>query len=202
MFYKKLQTPRLYDSSNYLYLRSLKPHKSSHWKRQTNDMKTIKANIKSNLYDNQKGFCAYCGERLFSTKAEAMSSSVIHREHIIDKSQHEEYTFYRLNLVLSCALCNDKKLKFGKDFLVKKGSNYKKSQFLIIHPYLDIPNEHLVFNGCLVSYLSCKGDETIKCFGLDKLDMTEKRASKLLLLHNRGEVNLTDEQLNTIINLR
>ena len=98
-----------------------------------------------------------------------------HIEHIVPKGLHGEYTFEPLNLVSSCASCNSPGKK-GESETVRTplATRYCDNQFLIVHPYLDNPEDHIKYKDdqrIELDYAKCsqKGKATVDLFDWDNL---------------------------------
>ena len=140
-------------------------------------IKEIKKHIKKALEESQGKFCAYCGMRLELT-------SEIQIEHIAPKGENRypQFMFHCSNLVLSCSLCNGflkKEREENYDTIVRLDTEYEKSDFNIVHPYLDDPSKHLELgrngDGILIKSTSDKGAKTIDVFKLDEEPQTTAR---------------------------
>jgi len=133
------------------------------WGSGSNRVDEFKEIMRSGLRSEQAGRCAYCGAPLIAADGDL--------EHIAKKSTHSQWTFWPLNLVLACVLCN-RKLKGNRQVVVAVDRVYRRTKFSIVHPYLDDPPKHLRFFGSKRAVLvetvnnSAKGEATISFFQL------------------------------------
>jgi uncharacterized protein (TIGR02646 family) len=137
------------------------------WGLQDKMTNRIKHRISLRTLLNQDRRCAFCDAILLVGST--------HIEHIVPKGLHGEYTFEPLNLVSSCASCNSPSKK-GESETVKTplATRYCDNQFLIVHPYLDNPEDHIRYKDDLkieLDYANCsqKGQATIDLFDWDNL---------------------------------
>jgi uncharacterized protein (TIGR02646 family) len=150
--------------------------KGKAWDSQTNEMKRLKKRLRKRLDILQNGCCAYCGNSLYVTSA-------LEIEHIAPKGKdlYPEFTFHNKNLVGACSYCNGCYKKHATDVVSTRDTDYEKCTFLLVHPYLDNPEDHikwqddpkLIINNALSS---AKGKYSIKMFELDRLEQTVNRA--------------------------
>lgn len=131
----------------------------------------IKQNIISHLRVQQLNKCCYCKNQLgFDIKQ-------VDIEHIIPKSEYEQFTFKSLNLALSCAPCNTK--KSTKPVLNNPITNYpiNGTNFKIIHAHYDEYSNHIdIINNCVFVAKTKKGSETITFCELFRLSSVEQKA--------------------------
>ena len=131
----------------------------------------IKQNIISYLRIQQQNKCCYCKYQLgFDIKQ-------VDIEHIIPKSEYEQFTFESLNLTLSCPACNTK--KSTKPVLNNPITNYPTNgtKFKIIHAHFDEYSNHIdIINNCVFVAKTKKGSETITFCELFRLSSVEQRA--------------------------
>lgn len=116
--------------------------------------------VKEALLKETHKKCAYC---------ESLITHIDYGdiEHIIPKSIFPEKTFEWENLTIACGKCNQNK------------SNYYSETLPLINPYLDNPEDEIIFYGPVPVYNSYKGRITISKLKLDRVDLLEKRAEKL-----------------------
>jgi Bacteriophage Lambda NinG protein. len=118
--------------------------------------KSIKTNIINHLRAEQNNECCYCKRKLgFDIKE-------VDIEHIIPKSEYSDFTFYNLNLALSCPQCNTK--KSTKPVLKRKYIQYPKNgkAFTIIHAHYDNYSAHIkALDNCIYVAKTTKGGQTI-----------------------------------------
>lgn len=116
----------------------------------------IKQNIITHLRIEQNNRCCYCKNELgFDIKA-------VDIEHIIPKSEYNNFTFNNINLALSCPACNTK--KSTKPVLIKKHIYYPRngSAFIIVHAHYDNYSEHIMsLDQCIYVAKTTKGGQTI-----------------------------------------
>lgn len=110
------------------------------------------------LETNQK--CAYC---------ESIITAIDYGdiEHIIPKSHVPIKTFDWSNLTIACGKCNQNK------------GDYHNPNLPLINPYLDKPEEIIVFWGPLISPRTQKAEITVKKLKLDRPELFERRTSLL-----------------------
>ncbi|QNO17849.1 retron system putative HNH endonuclease [Caproicibacterium amylolyticum] len=113
------------------------------WNSGAAEVKKFKAIAKLQLMENQQNKCAYCELPLLSSEI----------DHIAPKGgdkhpKHVEYTFLPVNLVLSCHDCNSTFGKGQTDVIKRLGKHYTDSDFSIVHPYLDDPEEFFIIPSC------------------------------------------------------
>ena len=186
--------------SEHRQLVSQKPWKGK-WDSNDLNIITIKAKIKGQLVANQN-YCAYCGLPFKGTKDKQI-------EHIAPKAKFRQpqFTFTLENLVLSCGYCNNLIVKGTKPTITPPVNRlYKRCNFLIVHPYYDNPDSHYEWadegNKILIQVKddSLKGENSIKMFELDSVEMSEHRAANSLLeklkkekpVRPNDEKNITD----------
>src|SRR5690606_31764056 len=98
-------------------------------------------------------------------------------EHIIPKSEYENFTFEAKNLALSCPACNTKKSTKPvlKNVIVRYPTN--GANVIIIHAHYDDYSNHIdIINDCVFVAKSTKGSETITFCELFRLSTVEQRA--------------------------
>lgn len=132
---------------------------------------SIKLNIVNHLRPQQSNTCCYCKYQLgFDIKQ-------VDIEHIIPKSEYEDFTFETRNLALSCPACNTK--KSTKSVLTNVIVNYPTNgtNIKIIHAHYDDYSNHIdIINNCVFVATSKKGSETITFCELFRLSTVEQRA--------------------------
>lgn len=156
------------------------------WKRRDGPYKKFKDSVTEDLKAAQSNRCAYCGARLYEKRP--------HRDHIAPKSPHYRWTFWPLNLVLACYCCNVD-CKGEIDTVDAVAPSYRRSQFNIVHPFLDDPTQHLNFDlddrAILVSAKngSAKGARTIELFKLMEPERAKQRAKDVLFDDDVGHLH-------------
>lgn len=147
------------------------------WTGGTTLSKVFKKRLTELLIIEQSKRCAYCGCRLFEKRP--------HRDHIAPKEKYQEWMFWPENLVLACFACNTD-LKATFDPVVRKARSYRRTEFSIVHPYLDDPSLHIGYaaNGLNILIApvgnSLKGLRTIQLFDLSNPGRAKQRAKDLL----------------------
>ncbi|WP_145250701.1 HNH endonuclease family protein [Pseudomonas oryzihabitans] len=126
--------------------------------------------------------CAWC---TLSIAAEGRRTA--HRDHIAPKARHPKWTFNPNNLIIACEYCNGFAVKGGIDTIHKLNDAYEECIFLIVHPYLDEPSDHLEFTYCntrelpvLIKGKTPKGIWTIENLQLDSTGLTTERAKDIV----------------------
>ena len=142
------------------------------------EINKLKLYIKETLTQSQGEYCAYCGMKLDLT-------SEIQIEHIAPKGKgrYPNYMFHSSNLVLAFSLCNGflkKERKENYDTIDRLDSKYEKSDFNIVHPYLDNPEDHLDLGDpqnkrITIKSKTIKGQKSITVFKLDEEPQTNGR---------------------------
>lgn len=136
--------------------------------------KVIFANIKENIINHlrieQENTCCYCKFPLgFDIKQ-------VDIEHIVPKSEYEQFTFEPKNLALSCPACNTK--KSIKPVLKKSIVKYPTNglNFIIVHAHFDNYSDHIeIIDNCVFVAKTSKGSETITYCELFRLSAVEER---------------------------
>lgn len=141
----------------------------------TEERDEIKVSIRSQLKIEQNEKCAYCG-----LKIREETPAI---EHIADKSKlHFKNQMFNVhNLVLSCGTCNFKKSRRSASDVYD--GPYLTWNFLIVHPIIDTPSEHIVFDENfihIIQVLSDKGKKTVEWFDLKGPIMLEERTKEAM----------------------
>jgi uncharacterized protein (TIGR02646 family) len=167
-------TPATIDAALLLKLHVKTPEKQrSMWDYTRGYARTFKDEITTQMATIQNRRCAYCGSKL--------SGDELTRDHIAPKEHYPQFTFFPANLVLACTFCNTE-CKKATDTVTVRDAVYENCTFLIIHPQLDEPTDHITFVGgvdkILIKVLngSPKGRETVRIFRLASPDRTKRRA--------------------------
>lgn len=157
-------------------LENKKPWSGSQWS--DDDFKNvIKPLIRTQLESNQK-CCAYCGLPFKGSKDMQI-------EHIAPKAPYRqpEFTFTLKNLVLSCGYCNDLIVKGAKETIEKPAcETYEDCRFLLVHPYLDDPDEHYDWIEDEKSnqvVIQIKNDSSKAIFAIEMFDLASQGMSEL-----------------------
>lgn len=118
--------------------------------------------IKDSLQIETGGKCAYC---------EGFMSDVSypHVEHIIPKTLRPDLAHVWTNLTLACQTCN-----------INKGDYYKQ-EYSILNPYIDDPQEYLLFHGGLVAAKlgQFRGEVTVSKLELNRMELVQSRSNRL-----------------------
>ena len=109
---------------------------SERWK--DNKTRKIKQRISEHCLKEQQCYCAFC-EGLVSEGDAPI-------EHISPKGSTPDFVYEPMNLVVSCTRCNSPRIKGEKPTIVGRvDSVYTNNKFCIVHPRLDNPDQHIVF---------------------------------------------------------
>lgn len=154
--------------------------RKDHWPRATNAVKAFKRAVKQHGMAVQNAKCVWCESKVgFSGRRSA------HRDHIAPKDLYSAWTFEPYNLALSCEYCNGFEVKKDLDTIAVLAPAYADSQFHIVHPYFDNPEEHISFvqeeARIVMKSLSPKGIWTINKMRLDSPSATANRALEAAL---------------------
>ena len=135
----------------------------------------IKTKVRDNLRPKQNNKCCYCKKEL------GYDIKEVDIEHIVPKSEYQNFTFVPLNLALSCPACNTKKGE--SKILSKEIKRYPKTtkSFLIVHAHYDSYNQHIIIHdGCVFEGITKKGCRTIEVCELFRLKVVEQKAKKVI----------------------
>lgn len=136
------------------------------------DLMPLRSRIREFYRAEQRGFCAYCMQML--SLSAAANAQV---EHVLPKSRHEAFIFDPRNLCVICADCNLQKrnndVASGGEEQDTVGGQviiYPKSseRFLLVHPSIDIYEDHIVKRGHLYINKTKKGHFTIGLCNLNR----------------------------------
>lgn len=161
------------------------------WEKGDANTNGVKRHVNQHCLKEQRCRCAYC-EALLQKGANFI-------EHLAPKGLYRDFTFEPLNLSVTCVRCNNTSIKGEKDTIktkpVKKG--YKNNDFVIVHPYLDNVDEHIVFDDETRTTFdkdkcSKLGLATIAFFEWDAIDARLKRL-------NESPYRLTDKEVIEMI---
>lgn len=184
-------------------LKTISANFSTHLDWEKNIFSSIKEKIIEHLRIEQNNKCCYCKQELgFDIKE-------VDIEHIIPKSEYNEFTFHNLNLALSCPQCNTK--KSTKSVLKRRYTRYPKNgnSFIIVHAHFDYYSNHIItMDNCVYIAKTKKGGQTIMhCELFRFIDVMEKakkfqtKKSPLAVLTEqirKAGANEVDELLNAI----
>ena len=73
------------------------------WDSQKTYIKSFKKNLRDDMYKKQNKLCAFCRIHV------PLACVPMHREHIVYKNKHPQWTFLPENLCVSCPTCNEYK---------------------------------------------------------------------------------------------
>jgi len=118
--------------------------------------------IRERLYEETSGRCAYCDSTMRVVAYE-------HIEHIEPKSRHPEKVVSWSNLTIACPRCN-----------INKGG-FCNHETPLVNPYLDNPDDHLVFLGPLVFARpgNDRGVVTVARLKLSRAELTDARIRRI-----------------------
>lgn len=162
----------------------------------------FKKDIRFYLKQQQNNRCAFCRCRV------SIGTSFSNLEHIVGKAAYPQFQFHEQNLVYSCTRCNllkNKILALTTPVVNKSEQLFPTTTggFSIINPYFDNYEDHIDFLEnviVVVANASTKGAETIKSYGLTRVDLAEERAYEFKVnaesLVKRLVKQLTDPTLN------
>ncbi|RKG53915.1 hypothetical protein D7V64_05765 [Acinetobacter cumulans] len=128
--------------------------------------------IKKQLIAETNGKCAYCESKLLH----------IHHgdiEHIVPKSLDQSKRYEWKNLTLACEICNQNK------------TNLDPNLNFILNPYIQNPENSLMFLGPIAHGLDAFGQSTKALLDLNRTALIEKRKERL------EKICLILEKLNT-----
>ncbi|HEY5125599.1 MAG TPA: HNH endonuclease [Ignavibacteria bacterium] len=168
-------------------------NKKTTWDDGSNETKDLKSKISYLLHLNQGFKCAYCERYLIAEDKEM--------DHIDSKKHNKNDIYTCINIVYSCGYCNSSARKGQNSIVNLRNVNYKLNSFIILHPYLDNPEEHIIFQDEDQLYLDLprcteKGKETIKIFHFNDDEMNIFRASTL---KTQRENPIANHQLSILI---
>lgn len=120
---------------------------------------------------NQSNQCAFCGFTIGDI-ADRRAFAVDHFAPQAD-SLYPQWRFEALNLIITCHSCNSV-FKGEYDSVITLSTDYTKCYFSLVHPYLDVVNDHLTgtYSGGTEQigapvFHTLKGLRTIRQFKLD-----------------------------------
>ena len=147
------------------------------------------APVRNTLLGLQHGKCCYC-----ETKGVRSNIDV---EHFRPKAAYSETSdgvskypgYFWLaynwdNLFLSCQVCNQ---IFKNDFFPiadeatraqQNGLSIAGEQSILVHPSIDIPEEHIAYRESIPFGLSDRGDKTLEYLGFGKVDTSKDYSAK------------------------
>ena len=167
--------------------------KKAEWSRQTNNVKAFKKAVMEHGMAEQDSKCVWCESKLGK-----LARRSAHRDHIAPKEPYRKWTFLPVNIAISCEACNGFTVKSDLDTIAVEAPNYEDCDFLIVHPYLDSPEEHIEFvqdeKRIVMVGRSVKGRWTIENLQLDGTAATARRAFDKAL----DDLGLSDHQREQI----
>jgi hypothetical protein len=138
-------------------------------------VKAFKKSVKDHGMDTQDKKCVWCEAKIGKS-----GRRTAHRDHIAPKHIYEQWTFVPKNIAMSCEFCNGFEIKKDLDTINLSAAVYEDCTFLIVHPYIDDPDEHIGYDEgndpVLMVGLSDKGLWTIEKMELDGTAATGRRA--------------------------
>lgn len=138
-------------------------------------MKSIKNSINRCCLKEQQCYCAFCEGLVNEGDAPI--------EHISPKGLTPDFVFEPQNLVVSCTRCNSPKIKGEKATIIGAVNPvYANNSFCIVHPRLDNPNQHILFQDTdrtVFDEPNCsqKGQDTISFFQWNNLNAYRARVA-------------------------
>jgi uncharacterized protein (TIGR02646 family) len=130
--------------------------------------------IKLKLIEETNHKCAYC-----ESKITAVDHGDI--EHIEPKSKVPNKTFDWNNLTLCCRKCNQNK------------KDYYNPQKPLLNPYINDPEEEIVFLGPIISPRTERARLTVKLLQLDRVELFESRVNYINKIQPLIDLFITEE---------
>lgn len=93
---------------------------------------TFRRDFRAWAMNNQKFRCAFC---LLSITDDANREANL--DHFAPKSVYKQWTYEPLNLILTCATCNQRFKRSLNPVMPPITANYAQLQWSILHPYID-----------------------------------------------------------------
>lgn len=141
--------------------------------------KAIKHRISVSCLREQNCRCAYC--ECYLRKGSAPI------EHISPKSSTPEFVYEPNNLVVSCTSCNSTAIKGEKPTIYGDvDSDYSHNTFIIVHPRLDNPDDHIVFLNSERIVFDFKKCNPKGLFTIDFFHWNDENAIASRILMSRG----------------
>ena len=166
------------------------------WDSQKTYIKSFKKNLRNDMYKKQNKLCAFCRIHV------PLACVPMHREHIVYKNKHPQWTFLPENLCVACPSCNE--YKGTTEVLVDpQTSTYPNvgDGFKIIHPLYDRYSDHIeLLGGVLYRGKTDKGVFTIEKCHLHRVGLAEERADQKMYMENKGSIIAELIHLTTISN--
>ena len=166
------------------------------WNSQKTYIKSFKKNLRNDMYKKQNKLCAFCRIHV------PLACVPMHREHIVYKNKHPQWTFLPENFCVACPSCNE--YKGTTEVLVDpQTSTYPNvgDGFKIIHPLYDRYSDHIeLLGGVLYRGKTDKGVFTIEKCHLHRVELAEERADQKMYMENKGSIIAELVHLATISN--
>lgn len=154
------------------------------WDSQKTYIKNFKKNLRDDMYKKQNKLCAFCRIHV------PLACVPMHREHIVYKNKHPQWTFLPENLCVACPSCNE--YKGTTEVLVDPQTiTYPNvgNGFKIIHPLYDRYSDHIeLLGGVLYRGKTDKGIFTIEKCHLYRVGLAEERADQKMYVDNKGNI--------------
>ncbi len=168
----------------------------SDWDSNKTDIKSFKKNLRFDMYKKQNKLCAFCRIHV------PFACVHMHREHIVYKNEHPQWTFLPENICVACLSCNVFKgtTEVLTNPLIK---TYPKdgNGFKIIHPLYDKYSTHIeLLGGVLYRGKTDKGIFTINTYHLYRVELAEERADQRMYKENKGSIIAELVYLTTLPN--
>lgn len=122
------------------------------------------ADVKGAVTAESHGKCIYCESFPLATSPGAV-------EHLTPKSRFPSRVVEWQNLGFVCERCNTAK------------GDYHHDEEAVINPFVEEPQDFLIFAGPLVLDRNARGDVTIRTVALDRTELVESRAEHIRQLN-------------------
>lgn len=169
---------------------------ASDWNSKKTHIKSFKENLRLDMYNKQNELCAFCRIHI------PYACVPMHREHIVYKNKHPQWTFLPENICVACPSCNG--FKGTTEVLVNPQTKiYPKdgNGFNIIHPLYDRFSDHIeLLGGVLYRGKTDKGIFTIDTCHLYRIELAEERANQKMYKENKGSIIAELVNLTTLSN--
>lgn len=157
---------------------------ADYWDSNRTYIKSFKKNLRNDMYRKQNDLCAFCRIHV------PLACVPMHREHIVYKNLHPQWTFHPENLCVACPMCNE--FKGTTEVLVNpKTKTYPQTGdgFKIIHPLYDRYSEHIeLLGGVLYRGKTKKGVFTINTCHLYRAALAVERAKQMMYEKNHESI--------------
>ncbi len=166
------------------------------WDSKKTHIKSFKKNLRDDMYKKQNKLCAFCRIHV------PLACVPMHREHIVYKNKHPQWTFLPENLCVACPSCNE--YKGTTEVLVDPQTDTYPNVgdgFKIIHPLYDRYSDHIeLLGGILYRGKTDKGAFTIEKCHLYRVELAEERADQKMYVENKDGIIAELVHLATISN--